>query len=406
MALQAASSLLELCTRLRAFAASALFVALLLAPAKADAYPWMIRHEYTSCAVCHADPSGAGLLTPYGRAQSEVLLRTRYGAVPEDEDPGKVGGFLFGAVALPEGVMAQADMRALALYVKPPAPAPAVQRFVLMQADLAAGIAVGRARAAATVGYVHEGAVGASVTHGDADRLISRQHWAGLSLGADEPWLLRGGRMNIPFGLRTLEHTTWVRRLTKTDINDGQSHGLALAYTGEKWRGEGMAIVGNLQLSPPQLRERGFAGYVEHAPFERVAVGLSSMVVHADADLASKRATFRQAHGLFARFVPVKMVVVSVEGDFLVASPKRKPIETGVAALLSVDVEPLQGVHAIVTGEVAKAPNAPPSSAAQTRGWLSLAWFFLPHADLRADVVRDFGPTPVTSILGQVHGFL
>jgi hypothetical protein len=55
----------------------ALFVALF--PSKAHAYAWMIKHGYTGCPVCHADPSGGELLTAYGRAQSELLLRMRYG---------------------------------------------------------------------------------------------------------------------------------------------------------------------------------------------------------------------------------------------------------------------------------------------------------------------------------------
>jgi hypothetical protein len=55
----------------------ALFVALL--PSRAHAYPWMIKHGYSGCPVCHADPSGGELLTAYGRAQSELLLRMHYG---------------------------------------------------------------------------------------------------------------------------------------------------------------------------------------------------------------------------------------------------------------------------------------------------------------------------------------
>jgi len=46
----------------------------------ASAYPTMIRNGYTQCATCHADPSGGTLLTPYGRAQSELLLSSRWGA--------------------------------------------------------------------------------------------------------------------------------------------------------------------------------------------------------------------------------------------------------------------------------------------------------------------------------------
>ena len=36
----------------------------LLAPARAEAYTWMIRHAYNGCGVCHADPSGGEVLTP------------------------------------------------------------------------------------------------------------------------------------------------------------------------------------------------------------------------------------------------------------------------------------------------------------------------------------------------------
>jgi hypothetical protein len=51
----------------------------------AHAYAWMIRHGYSGCPVCHADPSGGETLTAYGRAQSDLLLRTRWdGKNPEE----------------------------------------------------------------------------------------------------------------------------------------------------------------------------------------------------------------------------------------------------------------------------------------------------------------------------------
>ena len=64
-------------------AAAWLLAAVLLAcfiPGTAQAYPWMIRHDYTGCGVCHVDPSGAGLLTDYGRAQSVLLMQMNYGS--------------------------------------------------------------------------------------------------------------------------------------------------------------------------------------------------------------------------------------------------------------------------------------------------------------------------------------
>ena len=56
--------------------------------ASASAYPWMNRHGYFGCTTCHAAPSGGELLTRYGRAQSDLLLRMRYGRAGEgDREP-------------------------------------------------------------------------------------------------------------------------------------------------------------------------------------------------------------------------------------------------------------------------------------------------------------------------------
>jgi len=78
-------------------------VAAICWPRAASAYPWMIRHEYQGCVPCHADPSGAGLLTEYGRAMGENVLRSRYGSKPADELP-VYARFLFG-VPTPEWLL-------------------------------------------------------------------------------------------------------------------------------------------------------------------------------------------------------------------------------------------------------------------------------------------------------------
>lgn len=70
----------------------------LLAPRSAYAYTWMLKHGYGGCTTCHADPSGGELLTPYGRAQSDLLLRMRWGhdnvsAQSSQKDSGSSGSF-------------------------------------------------------------------------------------------------------------------------------------------------------------------------------------------------------------------------------------------------------------------------------------------------------------------------
>src|SRR5271156_1031923 len=96
--------------------AACVLACLLGASRPAHAFPWMIREGYTGCNTCHADPSGAGILTQYGRGMEEVVLRFPY---KKDADPGKVGNFLFGAVNLPDQLLLQTDVRNLVLAVIP-----------------------------------------------------------------------------------------------------------------------------------------------------------------------------------------------------------------------------------------------------------------------------------------------
>src|ERR1044071_7831209 len=77
----------------------------LASSSRAEAYTWMIRHAYTGCGVCHADPPGGETLTPYRRPKSDLLLRMRYDEKSaEDAAPGKASGFL-GFIELPPNVM-------------------------------------------------------------------------------------------------------------------------------------------------------------------------------------------------------------------------------------------------------------------------------------------------------------
>lgn len=385
-------------------------VVLLLSSARAEAYAWMISHDFAGCNACHADPSGGGLLTQYGRAQGEILLRTRYGAT--DEEAGKVADFLFGVVPLPDALLLGGDVRALEQWIVPRR-GPSMAQFVWMQSDLAGQLSVGRVRANASIGYSHRGALPAAITHNDVDNVISRVHWLGVDIGEDREWLLRGGRMNLPFGIRFVEHTFGVRQTTRTDINDQQQHGAALAYNVPRLRAEVMAVLGNYQIHPDMYRSRGGVGYVEIAPGERLALGVSALVLHAnrDWDPLFAGAAWRQAYALSARYATPQSIVLLAEGDLLVASPRNRSTEWGYASVLQADWEAIQGLHFVLTGEAADSDYA--GSSATYTGWASVGWFFAPHADARIDLVEQSYPlgttanrTGVTSILAQLHVFL
>jgi hypothetical protein len=283
-------------------------------------------------------------------------------------------------------------------------------RLFFMQADFAGQVAVNRLKVNGSIGYAEKGALRTALTHDDEHNLVSRVHWVGVDIGQDRNWQLRGGRMNMPFGIRTVEHTMWIRATTRTDINESQQHGVALAYNGTDLRGEIMLIAGNFQLAPDVFRERGYSGLLEYAASPHAAFGVSSLVARAEKDYLSGQSLVRHAHGLFGRYTPVRPLVFLAEADLLATAPGNAPTSTGFVGMLQADVEVTQGLHLIGTGEAWKAPDSYGTSAGL---WGSVAWFFLPHFDTRLDVIWQSSPSPPpsptsesTTLLAQLHLFL
>ena len=379
----------------------------------ARAYPWMIRHEYAGCATCHADPSGGGLLTAYGRAQGELLLRTRY-VGDANEEAGDVAKFLFGAVDLPDSLLLGGDFRAAQFEEKSPS-APALTQWIWMEADLEGQLTVAdRVRLNGSIGYVPAGDLPASLTPWAKDNIVSRVHWIGVDLGAENNWTLRAGRMNLPFGIRSVEHTYWVRTATGTDNDNTQQYGASVAYNGSAIRGEAMIIAGNFEVSPDEYRQRGYVGFAEWDGVERLTVGVSSLATHAGKDITLQTPAWRQAYGVFARWSPWTPLVLSTEWDTTILSqPATSRLAAqntlGEAGMLQADFEVIQGIHLSTTAEFL---NTKVSSSPSSYGWWGTVWWFLaPRIDVRGDVVFQSLPagtsrTSATTLLGMVHAYL
>jgi hypothetical protein len=389
---------------LRAVVGALALIFTVLLTKNAAGYAWMVRHEYAGCSACHVDPDGAGLLTEYGRAQGETLLRTHYGS-GEVEEPGKVKDFLWGLFATPDWLLLGGSLRPAVLTVHADG-APASTSLILMEGDLRAGIRAGGFRASVSAGAISTQGSLASI----AGPFVSREHWAGYAWD-DDAFMVRAGRMNLPFGIRSIEHPFWVRATTRTDINDEQQHGVSFDYTGSLWRGSLMAILGNYQITPDAFRERGYAGLFEMAPTPRLAVGISSLVTHAEKDIDLGVPNTRQAHGLYVRASPFKALVVLGEGDVVAntTSPTDAASSLGFVSMLQADVEPIQGLHLIATGESLSPGGVAPKSSAGA--WAAVHWFFLPHADVRFDfmyrsMAEGVVAIPVTSVLTQLHVYL
>jgi hypothetical protein len=364
---------------------------------------------------CHTDPSGgAGALTEYGRAQSDLLLRMRYGRGSEDGEADRTAGFLGGAVPLPPELRLGGDFRE-AFLSNQVENAALQQQFITMRADGYGDVKFGRFRAAGSLGYAPQGDLPAALTRGATDNLISREHWLGAELDDDGAWLLRGGRMALPFGVRMIEHTLWARSLTRTDLDATQQYGAALSFARDALRGEVMGIVGNFQVHPDDFRERGYSAYVELAPTNRWAVGASSLFTRATRDIVYGVTDYRYANGLFTRYSPFEPIVLLAEADWVYQSLTWNGHRNGYAAFAQLDYEPTQGFHVMVTGESMNGGSSGEPSSFD--GWLSAVWFCLPHADLRLDGIyatvgvpptagSPSGYTNVTTWLAQFHVFL
>lgn len=387
-------------------------VALLaLAAPAASAYPSMIAHGYTACASCHVDPSGSGALTAYGRGMSDLLVRWHLDpAEVESGEPSPSAGYLWGLVTPPEWLNPSGNLRGGGMVV---AGSSTALVPLVMALDLNATVDVSPVVAHLSLGFGPRNQGPAVVVSPDPSTgelaLVSREHWLGVKL-LDDALMIRAGRLQVPFGLRNPEHTSFVRALTRTDTNTDQQHGVAVAYANELLRAELMGVLGNYQIRPDAVRERGYTGYVELFPLTGLGVGASSLLTWAERDLDSGAPTLRQAHGLFARWSPVEPLALLFEGDALVDTAfddaGDASTTAGAAGWLQADWSVLPGVRVM------------PALEAQWRGdggvagWLSAAWYPLPHMELRADTAwrqafAAAGGTTGTFVgLLQLHVFL
>jgi hypothetical protein len=383
---------------------------LLVSATSAQAFPYMIRDGYTGCSSCHVDPSGSGLLTAYGRAQAQIVLPTLYGKSQEEVQP--TPGILHGLVPLPDWLNVGLSLRG-ALFTLTTSQGTDF-RDIDMITDLRLGVTAGPFIAAATIGYLPTGGRLAALTDQPKDNIVSREHYLGVAL-LDRKLVILGGRLNLPFGLRNVEHTAYVRSASRTDIDSSQQYGLEVVWDGPKLRASLMGIVGNFLLRDPDYREHGYSGYAELALSNHFTLGVSSLVTHADKALASivtnlapdpfanASDSWRQAHGLFSRWFVGGPVVLLAEANLLVQSASGVPRDWGGNGFLQADIQPFQGLHFMVSGEALR------QFGQSNYGlWFGVSWFFFTYCEARVDTVFSENGTPTGfepsfSVLAQLN---
>lgn len=385
--------------------------ALSLCATSAAAFPSMVKHGYQSCAACHVDPSGSGQLSLYGRAQADTLLRWKVVQPQpgEEQEVPPSANFLWG-LELPEAVNLSGNFRGGALI-----PFGSAARPLVMSSDLYATFKIDRFVAHVTTGVGFRNTGPAAIVplctaSPCGAQWISREFWAGATF-VDESVMVRAGRMNVPFGLRNNEHTSWVRALTMTDVNLGQQYGLSASYNADPLRGEVMVLLGNYSLGPDAYRERGYAAFAEYALRANLFAGFSSLIVVSQADLINKQPQVRHAHGVTARFAPTDRLAFTGEADVLIWQTPAALDRLGFVSWLQADIEFVPGLHlmpsfeAMNEGVGARGPSL--------GGWAAVSWWPLPHFEVRLDGIyrrtaQSGGSTPTNNftLLAQAHVFL
>lgn len=382
----------------------------------AHAYAWMIRHGFADCSSCHIEPMGGSTLTGMGRVAGQTLMASALGG----GSPSDAALFAFG-VREPEGLRLGGSFRGMSIY---DVDKKSVSAFP-MQMDHHGAVMVDGWILAYSIGasraskrYEHSSKAKVFGKIEDEGLIgVSRYHWLGYRL--TDHLMVRAGRINLPFGIRTPDHTLWVRSETRTDQESDQQHGASLTYASGRFRGELMASIGNLQLGDAGYWEQGYSGFFEYSIAARLAVGVSSLLLSPRRELAPipgemiernepRQRLIRQAHGVTARYSPFRELVLLGEMDLLDES--RSGI--GYVGVGTADYEPLRGLHLAITGEMLDrgAREHDLDREGLGRGerrlglWGTLNWFVFPHIELRVDWVMRQRRAP--TLLSQLHIYL
>lgn len=333
----------------------------------------------------------------------------------EEATPTDITPFMFGLFNLPDWLLLGGSYRHMNIIT--PAGSPKFRTFPMMmdlygQAQFGAfkfGGSIGGARVPAGSPYARSAQVTAN--QGDQWNLISRTHYVGYDFSTDLS--VRAGRLNLPFGVRIPEHTMWVRQATRTDRESAQQHGVSINYTTQDYRFELMGIAGNYQINPDKFRERGYSGYFEYFTTPKTSIGITSLITVAKEDKLSPGggSTTRMAHGGMFRTAIGEKTVFVAEVDAL----SRSRREVGYVGFAQLDVEPTQGVHFMAAGEMLDeghpndtatnfTPRSPGLGKPRVGGWLSAAWWPVPHFDIRIDGVQRTGDD--FQLFAQLHVYL
>lgn len=219
---------------------------ILLAAADADAYPqFQLSQGVDRCTACHFSPAGGGLINDYGRNEAGDTISR-----------GGDGRFLHGLWEPPSWLLLGADLRG-ATAIKYQNQEREYLAFP-MQSDL----------------YVRAGGetVSFSLTAGLRggardpqppliERLVSREHY--LMYQRESGTYARAGRFFPVFGIRSQDHTAYVRRYLGFHTLE-EPYGIAAGHFADDWEAHVTAFVPRpIEFLGAGKKAKGIAAYYE-----------------------------------------------------------------------------------------------------------------------------------------------
>ena len=237
------------------------------------AFPnFQLAGDAATCAACHFAPAGGGLLTDFGKEQSVDPL-----------SGGGNGAFLHGLVPLPNWLSIGGDFR-LAGLINDDGSSTGTDRSVFpMQADLSVRVGSDRLSVFATGGLWRSVRSVPGTSGFFPPMLISREHYL-LWRPADSNLYVRAGRFFAPYGLRLVDHTTFIRRYLGTNLFE-ETYGASIGYVTDPWEIHGTAFLAD----PLHPADEGGGGAV----LAETRAGDAAIGASARADFRSQTARYQ-----------------------------------------------------------------------------------------------------------------
>ncbi|HEX2730520.1 MAG TPA: hypothetical protein VHM70_02910 [Polyangiaceae bacterium] len=357
-------------------------VALLLLTGNAHAYPQYIGRGDLDCSECHYSPTGGGLTNSWGRMSREATFGGDTDSWPGHSD---ATGYRNSHAQLQFDV--GADVRMLPLVMTEPG-GPSAAVFLPMLEELGGVAAYGPAKVYATL----TGRKGPPSTGGLVP--FSREHWLGFTL--NPTWTLRTGRLVLPFGVRSPDHTQYVRE----DFGFGpwgQDYGAEVDAVTSSFSFSAAAFAGDLIADAPRRQQRGGVLRGTLTLDERAIVGVSVLGAHSQARDRGAGSLFGSVRLWSAGYVLAELAVQqqrATEGSgklTTIANFER----AGWFVLPELDVFAELGYRGISeNGQLAKARYALGAN------WQATHWFeFLPQ--VMVEQLKGVGPELIA--MGQLH---